>query len=82
MKSKRIWIPVVAAITLCTMSMIAGADRVSTHQALGQTTANHDRAHVQAILDRNDAREKLQTMGIEIDVVKERLARLTDSEVH
>lgn len=82
MKSIRSWITVLVAVTLCILSMVAGADMVSTHQALGQTAANQDRARVQAILDRKDAREKLQSMGIEIGVVKERLAGLTDREVH
>ena len=82
MKPGRLWISAGAAVTLCILSVVAGADMVSTDQALGQTTASQDRARVQAILDRRDARDKLQAMGIDSDVVKERLAGLTDPEVH
>jgi hypothetical protein len=82
MKPKRLWIPVVAAVTLCTLSVVASADMVSTEQAFDQATANHDRARVQAFLDRKDARESLRSMGIDIETVQVRLAGLTDEEVH
>ena len=82
MKSKRLWILAGAAVTLCMLSMAAGAKMVSTDQALGQVTTGQDRVRVQAFLNRTDAQEKLQAMGIDAQVVKERVARLTDREVN
>jgi hypothetical protein len=82
MKSKRLWILAGAAVTLCMLSVAAGATMVSTDQALGQVTAGQDRARVQAFLNRTDAQEKLHAMGIDAQVVKERVARLTDQEVN
>ena len=86
MKSKRLWVPAGAAATLCILSMVAGAEMVSTDQALDQVTADQDqdqdRARVQAFLNRTDAQEKLQALGIDAQVVKERVARLTDREVN
>ena len=82
MKLKHLWILAVAAVMLCLLSMVAGAKMVSTGQALGQPTADQDRARVQEMLDRTDARKKLQAMGIDAQAVKERVAGLTDREAH
>jgi hypothetical protein len=82
MKSQRLWTVAGAAVTLCLLSVVAGANMVSTDQAIDRETANQDRARVQAFLDRKDARKKLQSMGIDIEVAKERLAGLTDQEAH
>lgn len=82
MKPKRLWILSAAAVMLSILSVVAGADMVSTDQALGQLTTDPNRARVQAFLNRTDAQEKLQAMGIDAQVVKERVARLTDQEVN
>jgi peptidoglycan hydrolase CwlO-like protein len=82
MKSKRLWILVGAAVTLCMLSVAAGAKMVSTDQALGQVMADQDRARVQVFLNRTDAQEKLQALGIDAQAVKDRVARLTDQEVN
>jgi len=82
MKSKRLWVLAGAAATLCILSMVAGAEMVSTDQALGQVTANQDRARVQVFLNRTETQEKLQAMGFDAQAVKERVARLTDQEVN
>jgi hypothetical protein len=82
MKSKRLSILAGAAVTLCMLSVATGAKMVSTDQALGQVMAGQDRARAQAFLNRTDAQEKLQAMGIDAQVVKERVARLTDKEAN
>ena len=82
MKSKRLWFLAGAAVTLCILSVVAGAEMVSTDQALGQVTTGQDRARVQAFLNRTETQEKLQAMGIDAQAVKERVARLTDQEVN
>ena len=82
MKSKRLWVLAGAAVTMCILSVVAGAEMVSTDQALGQVTANQDRARVQVFLNRTKTQEKLQAMGVDAHAVKERVARLTDKEVN
>jgi peptidoglycan hydrolase CwlO-like protein len=82
MKSTRLWVLTAAAATLSLLSVVAGAEMVSTDQALRQSTADQDRARVQTFLDRSDAQEKLQALGVDADAVKERVARLTDPEIH
>jgi hypothetical protein len=81
-KLKRSWILAAAAVTLIALSPVAGAKMVSTGQAIDQRTADLDRARVQQLLDRTEAQEKLQAMGIDAQAVKERLAMLTDQEAH
>ena len=82
MKATRLWVLTAAAATLSLLSVVAGAEMVSTDQALGQWTADQDRARVQAFLNRSDAQEKLQAMGVDAHSVKERVATLTDPEIH
>ena len=82
MKSKRLWILAAAAVTLFVFSVVAGANMVSTDQALGQVTAGKDRARVQVFLNRTEIQEKLQAMGIDAQSVKERVSSLTDQEVN
>ena len=79
---KRLWGVVATATVLCVPPTLAGAALVSTDQAIGQGVAEQDRARVQAFLDRADAREQLQAMGVEGLAAKDRVAGLTDQEVH
>lgn len=79
---KRVWCIVAAAAVLCVLPPLAGAKMVSTDQAIGQGAADQERARVQAFLDRADARQKLQAMGVDAIAVKDRVAGLTDQEVH
>jgi hypothetical protein len=81
-ESKRLWVIAAAAAVLSALSPAAGAKMVSTGQALGEVAGDQDRARVQSFLDRTEAREKLQAMGIDAHVVKDRVAALTDPEIH
>ena len=82
MKSKRLWILAGATVTLWMLSVVAGAEMVSTDQALDQAITGQDRARVQVFLNRTETQEKLHAMGIDAQAVKERVARLTDQEVN
>ena len=82
MKSKRLWILAGAAVTLSILSAVAGAEMVSTEQAISQSTADQDQARVQVFLGRTEIQAKLHAMGIDTQAVKERVARLTDREVN
>jgi hypothetical protein len=79
---KRFWFIVASATVLCALPLAAGAKMVSTGQAIDGVAADQDRARVQSFLDRTVARDKLQTMGVDAFAVKERVAKLTDQEVH
>ena len=81
-KVKFVWFLAAAAMALCTLSPMIDAKMVSTIQAFGQTTADQDRARVQSFLDRADARQRLQAMGIEAAEAKVRVMALTDREAH
>jgi hypothetical protein len=79
---KRLWGVVATVLVLCMLPTLVGAAMVSTDQALGQNVAEQDRARVQAFLDRADAREQLKAMGVDDLAAKDRVAGLTDTEVH
>jgi hypothetical protein len=77
---KSSWILAAAAVALCTLLPAANATMVSTDQATSQFEVNRDRDRVQAFLNRAEAREKLEAMGIDAQAIKGRVARLTDQE--
>ena len=79
---KRLWGVIAMAAVLCLLPPLVGAAMVSTDQAIGQGVAEQDRARVQAFLDRADAREQLRALGVDDLAAKERVAGLTDQEVH
>jgi ABC-type branched-subunit amino acid transport system ATPase component len=79
---KRLWGMVAMATALCVLPPLAAAVMVSTDQAIGQGMAEQDRARVQTFLDRADAREQLRAMGVDDLAAKQRVAGLTDGEVH
>jgi hypothetical protein len=79
---KRLWGACAVMTVLCVLSPLAGAALVSTGQAIGQDVAEQERARVQAFLDRSDVRQKLQVMGVDTLAARDRVAGLTDLEVH
>ena len=79
---KRLWGVIATAAVLCVLPPLAGAAMVSTDQAIDQGAAEQERARVKVFLDRADAREKLQAMGVDALAAKDRVAGLTDQEVH
>jgi hypothetical protein len=73
------------AVTATVVGMLppaVGAAMVATDQAGAPGTAGEERAKVQAFLERAGVREKLQAMGVGVLVAKDRVAALTDEEVH
>ena len=79
---KWLWGAFAAATVLCVLPQLAGAALVSTEQAIGQGMAEQERARVQAFLDRADVRQTLQVMGVDALAARDRVAGLTDLEVH
>lgn len=72
----------IVAAALCLQPLAARADIVATDQLAAPRQADGDRARVEAFLDRAGVRERLQTMGLSGIVAKDRVAALSDQEVH
>jgi hypothetical protein len=80
---KRMWGIIATLAVLCALpTPVVVADMVSTGQVIRQGVAEQDRARVRSFLDRADAREQLQAMGVDELAAKDRVARLTDQEAH
>jgi hypothetical protein len=82
MKLKRFLLTIATTAVLCVLAPLAGAALVTTDQAISSSLADQERARVQALLERADAREQLRALGIDSATAQERVARLTDAEVH
>lgn len=60
----------------------AQAGMVATDQMLAAThSAQNDREKVRDFLSRSDVQAKMETLGLQSDVAKQRVAALTDEEV-
>jgi len=79
---KRIWITIATAVVLGVLTPFSDAALVSTDQAITQGAAEQDRARVRAFLERSDAREQLRVLGVDELAAQDRVAGLTDEEVH
>jgi hypothetical protein len=79
---KHFCVAIATAAVLWTLTLPAGAARVSTDQAIASSTADQDRARVRAFLERDDARGQLRALGVDAATAQDRVAGLTDEEVH
>jgi hypothetical protein len=70
------------ALTLSTQAPLARAEIVETEGLGAQSQAELDRARVQSFMERADVKERLQAMGVAGLVAGDRVASLTDAEVH
>lgn len=57
------------------------ASMIGTDQLASVASAQADRASVLSLLNRSDVASQLQTMGLDPQVAKDRIAALTDQEV-
>lgn len=60
----------------------ARADIVDTQDLAAQTQTEQDRAKVQSFVERATVKEKLEAMGVEGLLAKDRVAALSEQEVH
>lgn len=60
----------------------ARADIVDTQDLAAQTQTEQDRAKVQSFVERATVKEKLEAMGVEGLLAKDRVAALGEQEVH
>jgi hypothetical protein len=72
----------VLAAALLVQMPIARAEIVETDALAAPSQAEQDRAKVQAFMDRANVKERLQAMGLSGLVAKERVAALSEAEVH
>lgn len=68
--------------SLCIQPLFAHAGIVSTQDVAAKSQAEADRAKVEAFLDRASVKQKLEALGVGSMMAKERVAALSDSEVH
>ena len=60
----------------------ASAALISTDNVANQANAQADRAKVETFMQRADAERALKALGVAPDTAKQRVAALTDEEVH
>jgi hypothetical protein len=73
---------VVLALGLCAQTPSARAEIVDTDALAVSSQAELDRAKVQSFLDRANVKERLQAMGVNGLVARDRVASLSEAEVH
>jgi len=75
---------VVTALTSVTLILtpFAYADIVDTPDIITHNQAEQDRAKVQSFVERATVKEKLEAMGVGGLVAKDRVAALSEQEVH
>jgi len=75
-------------VGLATMALLGGqltpayASMVSTETVLQQAQHNVDRSELLKMLDREDVQGQLEAMGVDKNAAKQRVASMTDEEIH
>lgn len=85
MNTKKIFYRVLAAVLSIALSMqspAAQATIVSTGEMAAQHQIAAERADVQAFLDRAAVQDRVRAMGLDGIMAKDRVAALSDEEVH
>ena len=72
----------VMTAALCLQPSVAQAGMISARQVAARNQSVADRLKVQAFLDRADVKRKLQALGVKSLFAQERVAALSDQEVH
>ncbi|MEY4122403.1 MAG: hypothetical protein RLZZ457_1241 [Pseudomonadota bacterium] len=75
---------IITAITaaMLVLSPIARAELVETQELATQNQTEQDRAKVQSFVERASVKEKLEAMGVAGLLAKDRVAALSEQEVH
>lgn len=68
--------------SLCFPPQLAHAGIISTQEVAGKSQAEQDRAKLQAFLDRANVKQRLEALGVASVFAKQRVAALSDAEVH
>ena len=67
-------------ISLLFFSYHSTAGMIGTQQVASAVSAQAERSHIQSVLSRADIAAALQSMGVDVNTAKERVAALTDEE--
>jgi hypothetical protein len=73
---------IVLSLALAAQMSVARAEIVETDALATPSQVELDRAKVQAFMDRANVKERLQAMGLSGLVAKDRVASLSEAEVH
>jgi hypothetical protein len=72
----------IVATALVSQASIVRAELISPDRLSVQSQAEQERAKVQSFVDRANVKERLQAMGVSGVLAKDRVAALTEEEVH
>jgi len=73
---------VVLGAALCLQTSVAMAGIVPADQLAAPNQTEVEKAKVQAFLDRADVKDRMQALGVNELSAKDRVAAMTDQEVH
>jgi hypothetical protein len=73
---------VVVGVALCLQTSVVMAEILPTDQLAAPSQAEAEKSKVQAFMDRADVRDRLQALGVNEPSAKDRVAAMTDQEVH
>jgi hypothetical protein len=73
---------VVLGTALCLQTSVAMATIVSSDQMATPSQTEMEKAKVRAFMDRADVKDRLQALGVDSPSATDRVAAMTDQEVH
>lgn len=73
---------VVLAAALCLQTSAVMAGMVAADELAVQNQASTEKSRLQTFMDRADVKERLQALGVGDSFAKDRVAAMTDQEVH
>lgn len=73
---------VVMGAALCLPTSAVMAEIMTSDQMAVQNQTEAEKAKLQAFMDRADVKVRLQAMGVKEPMAKDRVAAMTDQEVH
>jgi hypothetical protein len=81
LRHRKVWSLVLVACMFAFQVRVVNADMVPTDQAMSPDKIHTDREKIRAFMNRSDAQEKLQALGVQADEAKARVDSLTDTQV-
>ena len=79
--SHRMYVVVLGA-ALCLQTSVVMAGIVATDEMATQNQIEAEKSRIQAFVDRDEVKVRLQALGVEEPMAKDRVAAMTDQEVH
>lgn len=79
--SHRICVVVLGAV-LCLQTTTAMAGIIATDEMAAQNQLEAEKSRIQAFVDRDEVKARLQGLGVEEPLAKDRVAAMTDQEIH